>query len=58
MSDCQICACLEAQRIAAIEQGSQEKLRKAQELIARHQAEHERKALEREWIRVREEATK
>lgn len=43
---CEICTLLQSQRMAAIEQGSVEKLTKANQLIARHAEEHKQRDME------------
>ena len=55
MSDCQLCIILREQVLAAITQGDTMKLRRAQQLIARHKKEHEQQEREEAFANTQAE---
>ena len=55
MTNCEICTCLQAQLLAAIEQGDAKKLAIIQGWVVRHNAEHDRVLLEAGYKRAMEE---
>jgi hypothetical protein len=53
--DCVLCKLLNEQVFAAIKQGDTIKLRKAQQLIARHKEEHEQQEREEAFAKMQSE---